>query len=549
MENKIYSISVDSNKCSKCGICSSLLPAFFAENTHGDISILKRTITDREYQEVVNVSALCIKNAINIDTTATINETDYTSQISMLINKELSSITTPKVEYSDYKYDENEIEFPITFNDIHSPYKYLTDISAESAGYKELKQIFDSSSDAVVKGTLFQYKHKKINRFIDRNNFEYFYKETESNINNIICIVNKMLWENFTIKSPITQFIPDLSSISEFTTLSQFEQYAQMTITMQDDVSCYIGSDYRQSTNRYCYELLASDIQNLFSYALWDLYDKEIEVYAESLLQKYNKTYTIQLITFVNDYRSTITKLLPSLNSKDSSDTVIKLKAELKKLNDNFIAQPQKTKTGKYVSLDTSWDSDNIFVFRRDAEKAAERRTSRMEHEYNRSFYTYCETLGETYASEICENTNEYLRNIQNLFLRFNRSVPDIIVNVKLGDYVAFSMNINDAMMPENSKDIIRKYITDIATNALNRIDTTTFVYYTIDDCEIYIGESIFGNSKFSTKYNYFIDDTTEILHKMHTERDKLNDIIYDMNLMKMIYKHIVESINDEGIL
>lgn len=164
---KIYRLSIN-NKCTKCGICSSMLPEYFIEDTDGSVRIKNDTINESDMKCFERVQGICLANAIHITEIKQKSKEEYEKEIRMMLNRDLGEFTLKTVEKLDYQLDLSEIVVAINFPSEISDYKYSCDETAEEKGREALSKIYNENKASILRGALIDHKIKKLDKFLDK---------------------------------------------------------------------------------------------------------------------------------------------------------------------------------------------------------------------------------------------------------------------------------------------------------------------------------------------------------------------------------------------
>lgn len=221
------------------------------------------------------------------------------------------------------------------------------------------------------------------------------------------------------------------------------------------------------------------------------------------------------------------------------------LKKEINKISNKLNFIEQKAKEGNQIYFDTYWDSSYRFVFRSDANKAAKNRIERMASEYKEAIEEYAETIADNYLDEIISNINQYISKVRALLLKYNRVVDGIKVTISLNKDNAIGITLTDTFLSQDTQAKIHKHINDICASESRKLSSCPLIFITIDDMEVYDGESIFGRSKFVKMYNYKIDNLDEISKKLQNSQVKLANVIYSKQVLNAIYKKLTTTLEN----
>lgn len=543
-EKLLYKISID-NSCVKCGICSSSLSHIFDENDIGDVYVKKETIYEENLQEIINVQNLCIANAIKIEKVKDKFESeDLEKKIKNIISSRLENINIKEVKNKDCLLSAEEMEVEISVPSIISAYKFLSLESAEKSGAKELKQVYEQNADTVLKGALLKCKYDKIMKFVNRDSSSYFFEDFERELNSSITNINELVKEGWNKDISYKKFDLDLSTLRNYKDLANFDTSFWFFPTVYGEFSDYVGVDYN-SSDKWRYEIKKEDITRFFEDVIFKSFDVCLDTSVIEKVRNYCSDYKEKAILFINEYKKSVYNVIPS-SQKTERDKLAEFNREIEKLSQNFELTKQEVKEGKYIWFDMDWDPDYRFVFRSDARKASENRSERMEREYRHSFKKYAETIAENYTVEITNTINKYMSGIHNLCLQYDKKIKNNIISISLDHCNEIKIDLADVMLPKESQDRIERFLKGVCCDAISKVDDHILVFTTIDDMEVYIGESIFGRSKFATRYNYKLDDVHKIHDRLRKEHEKLANLIYSRKITNEIYRKIATKVKQE---
>lgn len=543
MKKYILNIAINQN-CSNCGICHLEAPEIFSEDNKGNIHLNKRWIFGDLIDKVENTKEYCLPSAIDITSIPIAENADeLLKEIRKIVSNEINCIKLPAFNNINIYFDDNSFECPISFSKIVSKSKYITDGAATNAGLKELKIIYNNNIEAVSKAVLIEYRKNILDPIINRNNYRYIFKSVEERLNNSIETVSFILNHCFNIHFQFDRFEIDNQKLDNWHNLNEFDNRL-FFIAEPDDMDLYVSTDYDGDLSKYRYILEKEDIEtvirNVVTDNFYNYYDSILE-YVTNYYNSYVKFFT----EYINKFKTNVFAELKKYNFSIENKKVdsVQFKEKIEKISQELINRKQDWKEGSFVTFDTNWDSSYRFVFRRDAEKAAERRTDRMEREYTKSFTIYAESLGKKYSDNICKAIIEYLRELQKICIEYNLDLNKKFITISLDHKDEFSIRLNDSFISDEIKKQICSYITDKAIEIIDSIDNREWFFSTVDDSEIYAGETIFGNSKFVKKYNYWIDDLNEKQNKCQVEQRKMDEILYKQNIPQRIYIELCQNV------
>lgn len=123
--------------------------------------------------------------------------------------------------------------------------------------------------------------------------------------------------------------------------------------------------------------------------------------------------------------------------------------------------------------------------------------------------------------------------------------VDNIKVEVSLEQGKIITIALSDVTLPQSTQNKIHSYIDDICKSEIRQLSGVPLIFTTVDDREVYDGESIFGRSKYVKKYNYTLDNVDEVKERLQKELIKLTDIIYSKQILNSIYMKIAKALED----
>lgn len=541
---KLYRVFIDKT-CTKCGICCSVLTDIFTENDIGEISIKQETIYEDILQQVVDIQKLCIVGAIRVqELTNEYSDEKLEKRIKNIIRTKLERIAIREVHNGDCLLSTDEMDVELSIPSIISEYKFLSLESAEKNGAKELERVYKQNAETVLKGAVLKCKYDKIMKFVNREDYNYFFKDFEDELNNIIANINELIKSGWQKDVPYKIFDIDLTELQNYNDLMEFDTSFWIAPNIYGEFSDYVGVDYN-SADKWRYEINKDEVMRFFEDVIYKSFDICLDSSVVEIVKAYCADYKEKAIQFINKYKKYVYDIIPE-GSKSSIDRTVDFKSKVEKLCNEFQSTKQKVKEGKYVYFDMNWDSDYRFVFRSDARKASENRAERMEREYRQSFRNYADTIAENYVVEITSTINQYLSGIHNLCLEYDKRIKNNVILITLDRHNEIKIDLSDVLLPQTEQDKIQRYVQEVCRDSIEKVDDSILIFTTIDDMEVYTGESIFGRSKFVTKYNYELDNVYKIHDSLRKEHEKLANIIYSKKVTNSIYKKIAMAVKLE---
>lgn len=540
---KIYRIFIN-KKCTKCGICSSMFPEHFVEDFDGTVRIKNDTINEFEFESFEKVKQMCLSGAIQFKEIERRSKEEYEKEIHMLLNEELSKITLISVKKIDYQLCLKDIAVNISFPSEISEYKYNSYEIAEEKGIEALQKIFNENKATIMRGALIDHKVRKLDKFLDRNHPLYYFKAFEEQLNLLIYNINHLVEEGLNQPVSYPEFSVDLKKLNQFGILDSFDKSLPMA-GWKTDYKYYVTVEYAKWNDKHRYELQDKDIYEMFNAMISDSFFEYYDGVLDKALEEYIQEYNQIAIEYIHTYVEYILKKVPApIMGKLDKENQIKEKITI--LSENLKQSEQKCTEGNYIHLDVDYDSSLRFAFRSDARKAADNRTDRLLREIREYFEKYAETLAENYKNEMVSVIESYVGEVRKICIAGDKLVSNANLNIKLGEYREFSLSIQDVRLSNSAKTVLKDYVLSICKEIIcNDLKSFIWISYDIESGEVYMGEGLFGRSKFVTKYGYNFD-SIKVHQEVIEETVKLNDILQKKEVMKAVYRKVTKVVEKE---